>query len=357
MKSPSTSAVALVLAIGAALATPYPAAAASAAATPRVTGFDVEQVSQLSPGTDLSFTVWGTPGAQAALQIDGAQRALALVESSPGIYRGIYTISQRDHIQPDARVSANLRNGNRVGSAILDEDLQSGAPPVAAAAVAAGVEPKIDRFEVRHGAPGAQGRQLDFTLVGTPGGRANVRMVGAQPRFRLTETRTGTYTGSYTVRPNDKLDPKDAIVARLRVGERSTSTTLENALDVNRLNKLALAQPCADCATVTAVNRVEVEGDGRYIGGAVAGGLLGAVLGSQVGSGSGRTAAQVAGVLGGAVLGREVQKRTQDKEDHFEVVLRMRDDGSQRMVSYDDAPAFKVGDKVRLSDGGLTLDR
>ncbi|HSQ71716.1 MAG TPA: glycine zipper 2TM domain-containing protein [Rubrivivax sp.] len=196
---------------------------------------------------------------------------------------------------------------------------------------------------------------MDFTLVGTPGGRATVRMVGVQPRFRLTETRTGTYTGSYTVHPNDQLDPKDANVARLRVGERSTSTTLEKAIGVNRLNKLALAQPCSDCATVLAVNRVEVEGDGRYIGGAVAGGLLGAVLGSQVGSG--RTAAQVAGVLGGAVLGREVQKSTQDKEDHFEIVLHMRDDGSQRMVSYDDAPAFKVGDKVLLRDGGLTLDR
>lgn len=348
------SAAALVLAIGAALATPFPTAAASAAPTPRVTGFDVEQVLQLNPGTDLGFTVWGTPGAQAALQIDGAQRALALVETSPGIYRGIYTISQRDRIQPDARVSANLRNGNRVGSAILDEDLQGGTPR---AADNAGAAPKIDRLEVRHGAPGAPGRQLDFTLSGTPGGRASVSMIGAQPRFRLTGTRSGTYTGSYAVRPNDRLDPKDAIAARLRVGARSTSTTLDNALDVTRLNRLALAQPCSDCARVTAVNRTEVEGDGRYIGGAVAGGLPGGVLGSQVGGGSGGTAAQVAGVLGGVVLGREVQERTEDKEDHFEVVLRMRDDSSQRMLSYDEAPEFKVGDKVLLRDGGLTLDR
>lgn len=355
MKTFSTPAAALALIIGAALANPFPAAAVSATITPRVTGFDVEQVSQLTPGTDLSFTIWGTPGVQAVLQIDGAQRALVLVETSPGIYRGIYTISQRDRIPPNAHVSANLRNGNRVGSAILDEDLQSDTPR---AAEAADVGPTIDRFEVRHGARGgAQGRQLDFTLIGTPGGRASVRMVGAQPRFRLTETRAGIYTGSYTVQPNDRLDPLDPIVARLRVGERSTRTTLENAFDAKGWNRLALAQPCPDCATVIAVNRVEVEGDGRYIGGAVAGGLLGAVLGNQVGGGSGRTAAQVAGVLGGAVLGREVQKRSQDKEDHFEVVLRMRDDGSQRMVSYDDAPAFKVGDKVLLRDGGLTLDR
>lgn len=52
-----------------------------------------------------------------------------------------------------------------------------------------------------------------------------------------------------------------------------------------------------------------------------------------------------------------MRKRTEDKEGHFEVVLRMRDDGSQRQVSYEDGPAFKVGDKVLLRDGGLTLDR
>jgi hypothetical protein len=91
MNIPSTPVAAWVLAIGAALASPLPAAAVTAATTPRVTGFDVEQVMQLNPGTDLSFTVWGTPGAQAALQIDGAQRALALIETSPGIYRGTYT--------------------------------------------------------------------------------------------------------------------------------------------------------------------------------------------------------------------------------------------------------------------------
>lgn len=358
MKMLSTLTLALAFTVGMPLPTlaQAPRTSQAAVGAPRITGFDVEQVAQLVPGTELVFTVWGTPGATAALQIDGAQRALALTEIGSGVYRGIYTISQRDRIAPDARVSANLRSGNRVGTATLDEWLQTGAELAASNAAAAA--PVIERFEVRHGNARNQGQLIDFRVVGTPGGNANVRMVGAQPpRLRLTETRPGEYTGSYSIRANDKLDPKDPFVATLRVGDRRTRSTLENALDVRRLGQQPLARACSECATVTAVNRVEVEGDGRYVTGTLAGGVLGAVLGSQVGGGSGRTAAQVAGAVGGALIGREVQKRNQNKEDHYEVMLRMRDSGVVQQVTYDDPPPFKTGDMVLLRDGVLTLQR
>ncbi len=351
MKKLTTLAVACAIALTqmpAALAqtTPYRAVATA----PRITGFDVEQVPQLSPGTELGFTVWGTPGAQASLQIDGAQRPLSLIETGPGVYKGVYTISQRDRLQPNAQVSANLRNGNKVGSAVLDEVLQSGWQ--SSAAPEADGAPVIERFEVRHGGDRKAGNQLHFTLRGTPGGRAVVRLVGAQERFRLVEGRPGQYDGVYTIRDSDRLNPSNPIVARLKVGDRTISTTLENALDAKRLSSLRPAVACSDCATVLAVNRVEVEGDGSYVGGTVAGGLLGAVLGSQVGKGSGRTAAQVVGTVGGAVLGREIQKRG-DKKQVYEVQLRMQD-GSQQMLSFDNPPDFKAGDKVRLRDGQLS---
>jgi len=347
----------LMMAIAFGLAAPLaPAAQAqtlrTVAQAPRITGFDVEQVTELTPGTELNFTVWGTPRAQAALQIDGARRAVELTEVSPGVYKGTYTISQRDRLAGNARVSANLRSGNQVGTATLDETLQSGPQrPVAAAAA-----PVIERFDVRHEGSARSGEQLRFTLRGTPGGRASVRLVGAQERFRLNEERPGEYVGTYAVRPTDRLDANAPVVARLRVGELTATSTLEHGLDANRLVSLPGATACLECATVTAINRVEVDGDGRYIGGTVAGGLLGAVLGNQIGQGNGRTAAQVAGVVGGALIGREVQKR-RSKREHFEVVLRMRTDGSQQMVAFDDAPAFKVGDRVRLREGALTLDR
>lgn len=325
---------------------------AVSAAAPRISGFDVRQIPQLSAGAELNFTVWGTPGAQAVLQIDGTQRPLALVETSPGVYTGVYTISQRDSLQPDTRVSANLRRGNKVGSATLDEALQSGWQP---GNDTSGNAPQIERFDVRHGDSRKAGNRIDFTLIGTPGGRASVRLIGAQERLRLAEQRPGEYSGSYTIRPTDQLQADDPVVARLKMGTQSTTVTLERALDAKRLGALQPPLRCGDCATIQAINRVEVEGDGNYVGGAVAGGVLGAVVGSQVGKGSGRTAAQVVGTLGGAMLGREVHRRS-DKQTHYDVLLRMQD-GSRQTLSYDAEPTFRVGDAVRLRDGQLSLQR
>ena len=100
---------------------------------PHIDGVDVEEVAQLSPGTQLVFTVFGTAGAQAALWIDGADRRLDLVEGQPGVYEGTYTIGARDRIAPDSRVTANLRLRNEVVSAALEEPLVLGANPVAVA--------------------------------------------------------------------------------------------------------------------------------------------------------------------------------------------------------------------------------
>src|SRR5256714_1787712 len=47
-------------------------AGAVAAASPRVDGFDVEQVPRLAPGTPLNFALYGSPGGSATLRIGGA---------------------------------------------------------------------------------------------------------------------------------------------------------------------------------------------------------------------------------------------------------------------------------------------
>lgn len=93
----------------------------------RVEGFDVEQVPQLTPGTQLNFSLFGTPDAEATLQIDGAQRRLELREVQPGIYEGTYTIEAQDRIGPDGQVTATLRRGHRMARSVLEEPLQLGA--------------------------------------------------------------------------------------------------------------------------------------------------------------------------------------------------------------------------------------
>jgi len=315
---------------------------------PRITGLDVKEVERIEPGAELEFTLWGTPGAAATLQIDGARNVALLAETTPGVYQGIYTITNRDRVAPNAKVTGNLRQGNRVGTALLDEPLQRGwqSQPVAVAG------PQIARFTVTHGRADEAGSVLHFTLIGTPGGRATARLPAAEPRrVTLDEVRPGEYSATYTVQPYDRIDVNQPVTARLRVGDNVVSTSLERALDAGRLAQRRIdARQCPDCGTVLAVNRIEVEGEGGVVGG-VTGGVLGAVLGSQFGKGDGRTAAGVAGAVGGALLGRQVERNSKKKE-HYEVVVRLNG-GTQQTVSYDSLPPVKVGDVVRIVDGAL----
>ena len=112
-----------------------PAFAATVGVAPRVDGFDVEEVAQLSPGTALRFTLYGTPGGAATLQIAGVDRSLVLQETQAGIYEGVYTVAAGDRIAADSRVSADLALGQRVTSAVLEEPLVLGASGFATTAL------------------------------------------------------------------------------------------------------------------------------------------------------------------------------------------------------------------------------
>ena len=323
------------------------------ASAPRITGFDVEQVDRLEAGSDLQFRIWGTPSAQASLRIDGATRSLPLYETAPGLYEGLYTVSRKDSVTPGSLVTANLRVGNRVETALLDESLQRGwSSPASSQRGQAPDAPQIERFDAGHGRPGSS-NQLSFTLRGTPGGTATVQVPGLQQRLRLDEQRRGEYSATYTVRPFDQIETGKPIVARLRVGDRVTTTTLNQAFDAAQLPRRN-EDYCETCGTVVAINRVEVDGDGKYLG-AVTGGLLGAVLGSQVGKGDGRTAAGIAGAVGGAVLGRQIERNV-NKQDRFEVVVRLNA-GTQQVVTYENPPQLTIGQRVRITDGSVIPDK
>lgn len=204
---------------------------------PRVDGVDVEEVPSLAPGTPLRFTVYGSPGGQASLRIEGVHREVALAEVEPGLYEGTHVVQPHEPIAPSARVVADLRRGERIASALLEEPLVLGAAPP-------GTAPDAD------------------------------------PR-----------------------------------------------------------------GTVQAVTPVQVPGEAGYVG-AVAGGVIGAVLGNQVGRGDGRTLARILGAVGGAYAGREIE-RAHRQRTQYDVVLRL-DDGSMQRRRYSDAPPWRAGDRVRL---------
>jgi outer membrane lipoprotein SlyB len=325
--------------------------------TPVIRGFNVDEVRLLKPGVELNFDLYGTPGGRATLNIAGANRNLALVETEPGQYQGSYTIGSRDRITADSAVSANLRVGNLVASGVLSESLVRGAATRADSRRGQlATLPRIERFDVQGNDDLSPGNELEFSVVGTPGAKVDMTIRGARGTFFLPEVKPGLYTGSYTIRRADRIASDSLVTARLRANGRVATATLGKPLRIAAAPLAPLPKVvryCTNCATVEAINLVEVNGDGNYLG-TIGGGVVGALLGSQVGSGNGRTAAQIAGALGGAYAGRNIERNAR-RTQHYEVVIRFANGGSQ-VVSYENDPGFRVGEKVKINNGVLSRD-
>ena len=320
-------------------------------AAPRIDGFNVDEVKHLAPGTDLNFSIYGTPGGIATLRIAGAQRNLTLNESESGQYEGTYTISSRDNITAQSSVTGNLRVGNQVTSAVLSESLQAGVRFQAPTPNVANDSPiKIDRFEVQPSGDLSAGNELIFTLYGTTDGRAEVAIKGAEGKFFLQEVNSGEYTGAYTIKRRDNISANSRVTASLSVGEYSTTADLNKTLLAASASSVQVVKYCGNCGTVEAVNTVDVKGEGHYLG-AIGGGVVGALLGSQVGGGRGKTLSTVAGAIGGTFAGRAIE-RNANKTTHYEVIVRLQNGGTQT-ASFNADPGYRVGDKVKIVDGVL----
>ncbi len=117
---------------------------------------------------------------------------------------------------------------------------------------------------------------------------------------------------------------------------------------------LAFAAPalakCNNCGTVINIKTITVKGEGSGVG-LVAGGVLGGVLGHQVGNGRGKDAATVAGAAGGAYVGHQTEKNMK-KKNQYQVIVKL-ETGVSRTFTYNDATAYKVGDKIKVDGGKL----
>jgi outer membrane lipoprotein SlyB len=324
---------------------------------PAIRGFNVDEVRRLEPGVELNFDLYGTPGGQATLRIDGATRNLHMTETEPGQYQGTYTIGQRDHIRPDSEVTANLRVGNRVATNVLSESLLRDGSRVHPRRGELAAVPKIERFLVRGSDDLGPGNELTFTVRGTPGAKVDISIAGTRGVFFLPEVRPGEYSGVYTVRRADRIAPDSQVTATIRSHGRYSSTVLGAPLLAGGVRTAPVpareARYCADCATVAAVNVVEVSGNGNYLG-AIGGAVVGGLLGSNVGSGNGRTAAEVAGAVGGAAIGNNIE-RNSNRRQRYEVVVRYGN-GATQTVPYENDPGVRVGDRVRVNNGQITRD-
>jgi outer membrane lipoprotein SlyB len=105
---------------------------------------------------------------------------------------------------------------------------------------------------------------------------------------------------------------------------------------------------CHECGVIESVREVEKKGEGSGVG-AVAGGVAGGVLGHQTGGGRGKDVMTLLGAIGGAVAGHEIEKNVK-KVKSYEVAIRF-EDGSSRLISQDNPPAWRQGDKVKVVNG------
>ena len=322
---------------------------------PVINGFNVEEVRRLTPGVELHFDLYGSPGGIATLRIDGATRNLNLTEVEPGQYTGTYTIGTHDRIRPESGVTANLRLGNQVATNLLSESLlQPNAPRERRGQLAS--SPAIERFNVLGSPDLSPGNELRFTVSGTPGGRVEVAIAGARGVFFLPEVRPGEYEAVYTIRNADRIAPNSRVTATIRAnGHNATAVLGRPLLAGARVSEPRQARYCTNCATVEAVDVIEVSGNGNYLGTA-GGAVIGGLLGSQVGSGSGRTAATVAGAVAGGLAGRNVQ-RNMNRDQRYEVVVRYATSGATQTLQFENDPGFRQGDRVRVNNGVLSRDQ
>ena len=355
----------------------------AAAIAPRIEAFNVDEVRRLEPGTELSFDLYGTPGGNATVRIDGATRNLHLDETRPGTYQGTYTIGTHDRLRPDSRATASLRAGGQVTTRLLGETLVRGPDrdrdgrPGQLAAV-----PHVDSFNVRGNDDLGPGNELIFTVFGTPRAKVDVQIAGTRGVFGLPEVRPGEYVGTYTIRRDDRIAPDAPVTATIRANGRSTTAALGRPLlaggpgprdgrdgrpdgrpDVRpgppprdagpAQRDDRVARYCTNCAKIEAINVIQGSGEASAVGtlgGAAAGGLLG----NQVGSGNGRTVATVAGAAAGALAGRSIERNARSGQ-RFEVVVRY-ENGATQTVPYDNDPGFRVGDQVKVNGNVLVRD-
>jgi outer membrane lipoprotein SlyB len=92
------------------------------------------------------------------------------------------------------------------------------------------LEPRIEGFNVNEVRRLEPGTELNFDLFGTPHGDATVRIDGATRNLRMTETRPGTYQGTYTIGVHDRIRPDSSVSANLRVNGLVKTQVLAEAI-------------------------------------------------------------------------------------------------------------------------------
>jgi hypothetical protein len=218
----------LVTLPGLAQASPQPSVRiAQFTSTPQIDSFSVNQVNQLTPGTELVFTLQGTPNGQATFTIGNLATNIPMREIEPGVYQGRYTIRRQDQLSNNVVVRANLSQGGQIASTRLQQPLvtDTGSGNQTSQGLS------ITSFTVQPVQQLVPGTELNFTLVGTPNAIASFSITGIAPNQPMREVSPGTYQGQYVIRTQDVFPASGAnVIGRLRSGQQVVQARLDQNL-------------------------------------------------------------------------------------------------------------------------------
>ena len=199
---------------------------------PEISDFQVDVSDQLVPGSDIDFTLEGTPRGKASVRLSGINKNIVLREVERGVYEGSYTLSRRDKLGPQPSARATLRV--RGGFTLATQALAGSPPPVVTQPRPPVPAPlAIERFIVTPVARIEPGAELRFAAVGTPGARASFTIDAVVQGVPMQEVRPGRYEGAYTIRRNDNFPPSLNIVASLEANGQVIRSRLNQALLVD----------------------------------------------------------------------------------------------------------------------------
>ena len=100
------------------------------------------------------------------------------------------------------------------------------------------------------------GAELEFVVEATPRARVNLRIKGVQRPIALSETSRGVYTGSYTIKRQDRISNANPIQATTQLRNRSVATSYN--FPANMDNSTAAAPPQAPPVAALKIERFTV---------------------------------------------------------------------------------------------------
>lgn len=181
-----------------------------------------------------------------------------------------------------------------------------------------------------------------------PAETPSASMAAAEPAPAAPAAPIATTPPAEAAAPAAASKPKESVKRAKPVHkEQSVATTVAQG---EAVPAKAAAPLCKDCGVIESIAEVKKPGEGTGLG-AVAGGVLGGLLGNQVGGGKGRTAMAVLGAAGGAYAGHQVEKNARSNME-YQITVRF-DDGTTQRFTEANPPAWRQGDRVKVSDGIL----